>query len=205
MGNLSKASFFDAGANPPRKRVINVDGTRREERLPNGLVERWVDKQGNVVFQQLVASGLPVTVEAVDRARSEIRRRDGNWIEHHRCPLSQGTLEPDAFPTELQKICGKDTYGVDRPCVHVKHVVGERQAEQHERRRVRDASLNAEKLAKEARENQAIAAQNELNANIAKLIGAAAVAAAGQTQPPTSTPAPSSSSPDKTDKKKTER
>lgn len=181
MGNLSKANFFDAGVNPPRTRVhVSHDGTRRVEKLPNGLVERWVDAQGNIVWQQIVPSGVPATLEGMDARRAEIRRRPGKWLEFHKCPLTTGALGPDDFPEgTLQRICRPESYGTDKPCVHVQRIVGERQELQHEKRATRDAALNAEKLAREARELEQLQSQRELNANLAKIVNAAAANLAG--------------------------
>lgn len=155
MANLSKAHFFDAGANsPPVRKVITMrNGKRVEERIPSGVVkELWVDKRGNECLIVMIERGRPVTQQAVAAKRADMRAL--GFIEHHRCPLSQGTMFASDFPPALGRPCAEGSFGSLNPCAHVTHVVAERIGEQLAKRAARDAEANAEAIAREAAENK---------------------------------------------------
>lgn len=177
MSNLSKASFFDAGANPPFRKVITVrDGRRVEERMPAGVVkELWVDKAGNECTIVMVERGRPSTRQAIDARRAEMRSR--GFIEHHRCPLTQGTMSGSEFAGALRAPCAEGSYGSLNPCAHVKHVIAERVAAQHAKRAARDAVLNAEQIAREAAETKRA---NQLERQTEAVLEMAKTVAAGQ-------------------------
>jgi hypothetical protein len=184
MANLSKASFFDCGKNPPRKsQSFVVDGERRIEHIPNGMVERWVKTSGSVVFQQLVQPGQLMTDAAVDAKRGEIRRRrphdhesyasdfEWKWIEWHRCPLHTGTLSASSFPDDLRRPCPDNFKPKDRlsPCPHVAKVVALRLEEHDRRQKLLHAGALAKEQAAAAIEQRKLDQQQELNAALLEL------------------------------------
>lgn len=172
MGNLSKSVIFDAARNKPRQFVTKVGLERRTERAPNGIVERWVDGQGNVVFAQLVQ---PASVrqgpEHVDAARAKLLRK--GWVSYTRCPLTAGALKRSDFPEdkpELREYCEDGTYGKDNPCPHVRYVIKFRQDEQSAKMRQLEDQFFAEKRAKEAIEREKIAATDRLHDRIGQVL-----------------------------------
>jgi hypothetical protein len=182
--NHSKASFFDAGKNPPRTRKIAVKGERRIEHIPNGAVERWVNSAGNVCFQQLLQPGAIPSQEAIDAKRGGIRRRkpadadlaqsedEWKWIEWHFCPMRTGAISAMYFPDELRAPCpeggkftnqrtGAPSYTTDlHACPHVEHVIATRQ-KAHGKRQEQLHAVAMAKLNAEAAEKAAAIAREE--------------------------------------------
>lgn len=113
MGNISKSYAHDTAKHKPAPRVRYYKGERRLDRAPLGVVERWVDLQGNVMTLQLrKLSDLP-DQGIVDRKRAE-KRREG-WVEQHECPLTNGAMRSDKIaadfadrPPALREACSKD-------------------------------------------------------------------------------------------------
>lgn len=124
MGSISKSYGYDVGkgGDPAKPRTSTYKGERRPEKVPRGVVERFVDLQGNVMPQQLVSPGVPPTQEAIARARAILhaaKNSDGTiqgHVEHGKCPLRHGTrhrnvlLEDEfaAMPADLQRPCESD-------------------------------------------------------------------------------------------------
>lgn len=174
MAKLSKAHFFDAGAVPAvnTRTVTAPDGKRKQERWPHGLVEKWVDRAGNVCFEVLIDPGLPKTFEAASSYRANARRN--GKVEFHLCPLTQGTMMSAAFPVELSAACPVSGEGQTKSCPHIDHVIATRQAAQlghvqkvHEEanaERTRIAKAEADSL--QAQRDQA-AAMSELAKSMA--------------------------------------
>jgi hypothetical protein len=159
MANLSKAVFFDAGANPPVKKVITVrpDGSRVEERMPTGVAkEIWVDKNGNECTVAMTERGAPAARQSIDAKRADLRAN--GLIEHHRCPLAQGTVPAATFPTGLALPCPDGSYGALRPCKHVQHLIAERRLAVMAKRGARDRVINAVAI-REAEERKSAADQ----------------------------------------------
>jgi hypothetical protein len=102
MGNISKSYGHDASKHKPKPRVILVDGERRQAKVPLGVVESWVDPQGNVMDGlQLRKMGDVPDQGIVDRKRAEFRRK--GWVEHHQCPLTNGAMRSDKVAADLEK------------------------------------------------------------------------------------------------------
>lgn len=173
MANMSKSTFFDAGSNPPVRRVITVrDGVRVEERMPTGVAkELWVDKKGNECTIAMSERGAVAAKQRIDARRAELRAM--GWVEHHRCPLTQGTMFASDFPRDLAVPCPEGSYGSLKPCAHIRHAIKERVARQHADRAARDAIINAEALraaaAEQARADQ-MQRQTEAVIDMAKAI-----------------------------------
>lgn len=167
VSNLSKANFFDAGQNPPRQRVLVIDGVKRIEKIPNGQVELWVNAAGSSVWQQIIPPGMPVSQKAMDERRADIRRRYGRWFRRHTCPLEVGELKVDDFPTELQRPCRDHSKGA---CPHAKHMIEKRQTEHAAARTTRHAAMRRNETERKQVAAEALAETRELNANIKRIV-----------------------------------
>jgi hypothetical protein len=169
MGDIGKSVVFDAGKNRPRVWQSIVNGQRRTEKAPQGQVERMVDPQGNVCFVQLLQpAALRQGQEHVDAARSKYVRK--GYITQAKCPLVSGQAPVESFPNELRTLCQTGTYGKDRPCKHVQHIIATRQADQAEKSKRMEDQFFAEQRAKEMLENRKIEATNGLNERITQLL-----------------------------------
>lgn len=167
MKNLSKPNFFDAGSNPPRTRVVEVNGVRRVEKIPNGMVELWVNGSGSSVWQQIIPPGMPKTQRAIDERRGDILRRPGRWFRRHTCPLEAGELKLDDFPEKLQRPCRNHSKGV---CPHAKHAIEARRAEHAEATKRRHQAMRRKETAREEAAAAAAAQTRELNDNIRRIV-----------------------------------
>lgn len=189
MGDISKSVIFDAAKNNPRQWVTKVGTERRTEKSPNGMVERWVDNQGNVVFLQVLQpAALRRSPEHVDAVRSKYIRK--GWFPHVRCPLTIGAANPEDFPDEngLRSICATGTYGRSNPCKHVLHLIATRQAEQTAKMKILEDQFFAKEREREALEREKIAATDRLNDRIAAALERA-TGAAPPSDPPPAAPA----------------
>lgn len=124
MASISKSVAYDVGkfGDPSKPGKSTYKGERRGDKRPRGVVERFVDLQGNVVTAQLVGPGIPATPEAVSCARANLhaaKSTDGviqGFVEHGKCPLRHGTrhrnelIEQEfaAMPADLQRPCSED-------------------------------------------------------------------------------------------------
>jgi hypothetical protein len=173
VGDISKSVIFDAAKNRPRQWTTKVGVERRTEKAPNGLVERWVDGQGNVVFAQLLQpAALRRDPSHVDSVKAKLQRK--GWIPHGRCPITTGALLITDFPDgELRSVCDPSSYGSNRPCKHVLHVIEERQATQAAKMKQLEDQFFAEKRAREAVEAKKLEATERLNERLAQVVEAA--------------------------------
>lgn len=124
MGSISKSYGYDVGkgGDPSKPTPTTYKGERRGGKAPRGRVERFVDLQGNVVTIQLVGPGIPVTQEAIGRARAShhaAKNNDGTlqgFVEHGKCPIRHGVrhrnelieAEFAEMPGDLQSACSAD-------------------------------------------------------------------------------------------------
>jgi hypothetical protein len=189
MGSISKSVAYNVGksGDPAVPRRVTYKGSRRGEKIPRGVVERFVDLQGNVVTCSLVGPGIPATPDAIARERANLHARkngDGTvigYVEHGKCPLRHGTrhrnpvLEDEftKMPAELQKPCDGDPAGSTRQrdaagtvvvhgdaCPHIEWLISERRATALARQRNRGISaLELEQRKVELLEAQTKAAQ----------------------------------------------
>lgn len=158
MGSLSKSHVWDAGKRKPEMpRSVSFKGERRAERFPSGVVERFVDLQGNVVQCQLLSPGLAMDRDAINRARSQLHLRksgDGSvvgFIEHDKCPMRHAVRfrhpvteeEFASMPAELQQPCDCDpspgrrtAKGIEynEGCKHIQWIIASRAQREAERR-----------------------------------------------------------------------
>lgn len=167
--NLSKNPATNAGKLHASTRatyfVETADGIEeRMERKPQGRVERFVDKDGNVVALSMYGEG--------DQRKPETERRNrGNWhakgmIELGQCPLVTGTQQYATrdfikMPASLREPCkhtprifekvGRDIYAKD-PCPHVKWLIEHRRVESAKGYAIRNAHVAA---ADKARKDEA--------------------------------------------------
>jgi hypothetical protein len=169
--NISKSVIFDAAKQKPRQWVIKVGTERRVEKAPNGMVERWVDGQGNVVFAQLLQpASLRRDPTIVDAERSKLLRK--GWIPHARCPVRLGYFEPHDFPETMRDACATGTYGANNPCCHVTYVIGTRQAEQSAKMLQLEKIFFAERDRREEREKQQLEQQQKLHEALVEVVKA---------------------------------
>lgn len=127
MGSISKSYGYDVGrgGDPAKPQRVVYKGERTERRgqkAPRGIVERFVDLQGNVVSEQLVGPGVPATPDAVARARTILHAKKNShgtahgFIEHGKCPLRHGAnLRNKATEEEFAQIFAANPE-LARPC-----------------------------------------------------------------------------------------
>lgn len=181
MGSLSKGYAYDAGKRDPKvPRTVYVKGERRSEKYPSGVIDRYVNLQGNVVQCQLLSPGLARSPDAIAKARGVLHRAknsDGSvegFIEHDRCPLRHAvnlrspTLEAEFadMPMDMKRPCSEDPTVITRgkkgreyhdPCPHIQWVIDSRRAKEAERRSQR--SGRTENVIEMERRKLAIAEQ----------------------------------------------
>jgi hypothetical protein len=163
MASISKSYGYDVGkgGDPTKPRRATYKGEKRNEKVPRGHAERFVDLQGTVVVCQLVSPGVPATQEAVQRARTQLhaaKNNDGTvqgFVEHGKCPLRHGVrhrneiieAEFAALPEDLQRPCATDPAGSTREraagggiivnhgdgCPHVEWLIVARREKESER------------------------------------------------------------------------
>jgi hypothetical protein len=161
MGFINRSPVFDVGKNKPRKRIVMVDGVPAEERLPNGVVEKWVDSAGNVVAKVMAQPAqLRSRQESAAKNRDAMRRR--GWIEHHECPKRSGTIFDSPGPSEP---CATGTYGRGKACPHVEAVIAARQKANGEKeaQKLRNANFERERQ-RELDERKAVATEKSAEA-----------------------------------------
>lgn len=188
MANLSRAHFFDCAPlvrNPENKGIQQFEGKKLIVKVPHGVVERWIDNQGNVIYHQLRKKGEAPKQETIDINRA-IARRMG-WFEWARCPIgSGGALSVDDFPDELRTPCRSHetlVKGSEHACRHVEHVIAQRRAEWAVKYGERIRAMTAAKVAKEELEAKKMAQQDQLNATLAKLVETALSQRAASAEP----------------------
>lgn len=132
MGSFSNSLAHDAGKrpNPERPRTVVYKGERRSEKFASGVVERFVDLQGNVTEQQLIPPGAANrSAEAAELKRQHFHKQCLNdrtvvgFIEHGRCPIAHGTTRKiPQLGAEFDEIA--QTTGLSlEPCAHDPKVV----------------------------------------------------------------------------------
>lgn len=173
MASFSRSAVHNAGKRDPKApRTVFYKGERRSERWPSGVVERFVDLQGDVVMVQMVPPGIPATDELIARQRSALHgKRNGDrsvqgFVEHDKCPLRHGArhrtpmLEEEfaALPESLQRPCTGDPAVVTRTrkgleyadaCPHILWLMESRrvaEAVRRDSRRARNVDHAAEAL-----------------------------------------------------------
>jgi hypothetical protein len=155
MGSINRSPIFDAGKNPPRKRMIMIGGVPTEERIPNGNVERWVDSDGNVVYVQM-AQPAQLTNKKDSSARKREKLRARGWIEHHLCPKKSGAMFEAPGPAQA---CADGSYGRGHACQHVESVVKARQLAKSTKEQEKLQARFAEKFKADDMEQRKLAAQ----------------------------------------------
>jgi hypothetical protein len=197
MGSLSKGYAYDAGKRDPKvPRTVYVKGERRSEKYPSGVMDRFVNLQGNVVQCQLLSPGLARSPDAIARARSQLhqaKNADGSvkgFVEHDRCPLRHAanlrstTAEEEfaAMPAELHRPCNEDPTVVTKgkkgreyhdPCPHIQWLIESRRTREAERRSARSGRtenvLEMERRKLEIAE-QSLAEQRRANERMAQAV-----------------------------------
>jgi hypothetical protein len=188
MASFSKSTVHNAGKRDPKiPRTIFHKGDRRAERWPAGVVERFIDLQGNVTQISMVPPGVPSTPDAVARKRNQMHlkcnhdRSVQGFIEHDKCPLRHGTrhltetleAEFSEMPQELQRPCPEDprvavrtAKGIEYAdgCPHVLWLIQSRiarEADRRESRRARNVNHAEEQLNLAKAQAASTAAVNE--------------------------------------------
>ncbi len=173
MASFSRSAVHNAGKRDPKvPRTVFYKGERRSERWPSGVIERFVDLQGDVVTVQMVPPGIPATEELIARQRSSLHgKRNGDrsvqgFVEHDKCPLRHGArhrspmLEEEftALPDDLQRPCTSDPTVATRTrkgleygdaCPHILWLMESRRAAEairRDSRRARNVDPAAEAL-----------------------------------------------------------
>lgn len=165
--NFGPTNIYDASKHKAKPTIIIVDGERRQEKLPaggpfGGVVERWVDKQGNTVALQLLSPGAPQVQELVDKSRRQFHRQ--GFVELHLCPLNSGARKTpaikadfEALPHDMKIPCDDDPQVIVReggrlvakdPCPHVAWLKAERMKRHQDRQAARKAGPTPAELAK---------------------------------------------------------
>lgn len=163
MASLSKGYAYDAGKRDPKvPRTVFVNGERRAEKFPSGIVERFVSLQGNVVQCQLLSPGLARSPDMIAKARAQLHRAknaDGSvhgFVEHDKCPLRHAAhlRSPEAeeefaeMPMDLKRPCPEDPTIVTRgkkgrvysdPCPHIQWLIQSRREREEARRAARSS------------------------------------------------------------------
>lgn len=226
MGKLSASNVYPADQ---RKNFRTVhyqtpdgDSQMRAVKRPEGrIVEQFVDKQGNVVWLQLLQFGTNHDSTEADRRRAVLYR--DAFIEHSRCPLRHGThLKPameadfDAMPAALkERACtddpvvhrfvgsGKHARTIARPsCPHVEWLIEHRRAMYAQELALRssqiDTPVTIEKQKLEIAE-QTLAEQRSQTAALLALMQQVVAAPVGAPVP-VADPAPAPVAPPKAEK-----
>lgn len=196
MGKLSASNVYPADQRRNFRSVhVDVGDGRTEMRAmkrPEGrIVEQFVDKQGHVVWLQLLQFGTNHDATEADRRRA-VLHRDG-FLEHGRCPILGGTWRKpafeadfDAMPAELRtRACtddptvhrvvgsGKSKRTLERAsCPHVEWLIAYRRDQEAQAQALRAtqietvATIEKQKL---SIAEQALVEQRETNAAILAL------------------------------------
>ncbi len=154
-----------------RRAAFRVDGEKRIEIRPTGIVERFVDPSGHIVSPQLSSNGAvnPIATAAAER----IKHHALGFVEHGKCPIRSGArfstaalqLDFDQMPAALQASCGEDPRAVVKTaggfewqggCKHIEWLI--------EFRKTRAADINANRNADRVDADRRKAELNELQA-----------------------------------------
>jgi hypothetical protein len=152
MGNISKSYGHDVSKHKAQPRTVYVGGERRQMKVPLGVVETWVDPQGNVIDGlQLRKMGDLPDQGIIDRNRALYRRK--GWTEHHQCPLTNGAMrspkvaaDMNERPAHLREACvhdpktkvrGKAGLELHPGCPHIEWLIQHRRDAEAERQRLR--------------------------------------------------------------------
>lgn len=149
LRSITEATIFDAGHNPPRRRLVRTGPLGPiYEKLPNLPIERWVNRRGHVVNIALSGGASLREVDCPKESsarRDEIRRSGG--IPYHECPVRTGAMFEEDFPADMRDVCPRGTYGHRKACPHVEYVVALRQKD-HARQE--EARTERQRRAKQA-------------------------------------------------------
>lgn len=138
----------------------------RIDRRPQGKVERFVDREGNIVSPQIYADGDSKRHETEIRKRHELHKK--GFVEYAKCPLKHGTRHSSpqstkdfakALSADMQMECKHDVKPMSRKdgelhagkaCPHIEALIAYRRkqaADAYEKR-------NAQRTAQEKREQE---------------------------------------------------
>lgn len=132
----------------------------RLDRKPMGRIERFVDKEGNVVSLQMFAEGDQRRAETEQRQRRNAHTK--GFVEFAQCPLINGarqfaTRDFSRMPSSMEQPCkhqprifekqGRDVYAKD-PCPHVQWLITHRREQAAKAFAVRNAHVAAAERAK---------------------------------------------------------
>lgn len=153
--------------------VETSDGPEeRIDRRPQGKVERFVDKVGNVCSLQMHGDGDSQRHTTMVRARAQYHAK--GFVEFSKCPLKHGTrhANPETsrefakMPAELQTECKQDPQVMERKdgelyarsgCKHVEWLIQHRiEKEAAQAKKRNSARIAQENRAKEKAELEAI-------------------------------------------------
>lgn len=171
MGSLSRSVIFDAGANPPQRMwKRRIDPNTDEvviEKYPYGLSAKWVDANGNVRHVKLTnAAASPRDLRYENRITGALRANNG--IPYAQCPLrdEQSKLSDSFFPEAMRLPCERNTYGEEKACIHVEHIIATRQAKNAAAEDERAARYNRKERMEEAK----LAAAQQANEKLVEVL-----------------------------------
>jgi hypothetical protein len=178
VANFGRRPITNADKPRPIQNYIYA-GEERIDRRPQGKVERFVDKEGNVVSIQLAGDGDSRAFETATRIRRQQHIKGS--IEHAKCPLRHGThltagrIQRDfsLLPENLREPCaadkktlvkrGGEIHAVEG-CPHVEWLIAERRRqhqENYEKRNHKQIEAERREADKRELEDLKLAAERE--------------------------------------------